>query len=445
MAWGNGAPRGWPEDVPANNVTGTGTPNILAMWTAAHVLGDSLVGQSGGNVVIQGTAALYCPTSVLINTQKYKPWTPLQLQSSVTDLVFQVDAGGDDWQINCNNASGGLTVDGNKELKLNALNGGDVQLQINSGVIMGNVHLFPNSIAMAIPPALKISGRNSTDTGQRTAVIRISPTFNDCLEFDGVGRFNFTDDVQVIRGAANNFAFNTIVTGDTNDRLLIQADGKMQWGTGAAALDTTLERSAAGQLKISNYLIVSKNLSLGKTTFEIFGNGTAYNALQIGGNACILAETAEAAGKQLLLSQNAYLDNVTWKYISTDEATLLSCTNGMYVFRTSLSGAADTNIVWIAALKINETGNSYFYKQLAIGSENYTLAQLHVDQNSVTAAIASLYLNQDDLSEEMIHFNTTVGIGHPIENKGAKTLTVTEYIKITTPNGTRYLQAGTIL
>jgi hypothetical protein len=72
-------------------------------------------------------------------------------------------------------------------------------------------------------------------------------------------------------------------------------------------------------------------------------------------------------------------------------------------------------------------------------------AQLHVDQASATAAQPVLYLDQADISEEMIEFNTTIGVGNAIEAVGAKSLTTTHFIKVTLPGAlTRYFPVGTI-
>jgi len=73
------------------------------------------------------------------------------------------------------------------------------------------------------------------------------------------------------------------------------------------------------------------------------------------------------------------------------------------------------------------------------------VARLHIDQNSTTAAQPVLYLDQADISEEMIEFNTTIGTGNAIEAVGAKTLTTTHFIKVTLPGAlTRYIPVGTI-
>lgn len=73
------------------------------------------------------------------------------------------------------------------------------------------------------------------------------------------------------------------------------------------------------------------------------------------------------------------------------------------------------------------------------------LAKAHIDQSSLTAAIPVLFLDQADLSEKMIEFNTTIGVGNPIEAIGAKTFTETHFIKITIPGGlSRVIPCGTI-
>lgn len=72
-------------------------------------------------------------------------------------------------------------------------------------------------------------------------------------------------------------------------------------------------------------------------------------------------------------------------------------------------------------------------------------ATLHVDQDSPTGAEPVLLLDQADVSEEMIEFVTTIGVGNAIEAVGAKTLTTTHFVKVTLPGGlTRYFPVGTI-
>ena len=71
--------------------------------------------------------------------------------------------------------------------------------------------------------------------------------------------------------------------------------------------------------------------------------------------------------------------------------------------------------------------------------------QLAVDQNDEAGAQPSLYLNQADVSEEMMQFESAIGTGNAIEAVGAKTLTTTHFIKVTLTGGlTRYIPVGTI-
>jgi hypothetical protein len=73
------------------------------------------------------------------------------------------------------------------------------------------------------------------------------------------------------------------------------------------------------------------------------------------------------------------------------------------------------------------------------------IAMLHVDQKSTTAAIPVLLLDQADVSEEMIEFESTIGVGNAIEAKGTKALTTTHFLKVTLPGAlTRYIPCGTI-
>lgn len=73
------------------------------------------------------------------------------------------------------------------------------------------------------------------------------------------------------------------------------------------------------------------------------------------------------------------------------------------------------------------------------------LATWHVDQPTDDAAIPVPLLDQADVSEEMIEFVSTIGVGNAIEAVGAKVLTVTHFIKVTLPGPlTRYIPVGTI-
>ena len=71
-------------------------------------------------------------------------------------------------------------------------------------------------------------------------------------------------------------------------------------------------------------------------------------------------------------------------------------------------------------------------------------AKLHADNSVADSAQPVIYLDQADVSEEIAEIVSTAGVGNAVELVGAKTLTVTEFIKVTINGNTRYLQAGTI-
>jgi hypothetical protein len=104
--------------------------------------------------------------------------------------------------------------------------------------------------------------------------------------------------------------------------------------------------------------------------------------------------------------------------------------------------------VWQDAFKIDHNTNTILYADsnddFFIGGGTSPSAQLHVDQPSATGAQPVLLLDQADVSEEMIEFVSSEGVGNAIEAVGAKLLTVTEFIKVTINGNTRYIQAGTI-
>lgn len=73
-----------------------------------------------------------------------------------------------------------------------------------------------------------------------------------------------TDDIfRVYRSLASENAFSARVTGDTASRWFVNADGGMNWGPGgASATDTAINRSGVGALTLTGALTVSGNLTV---------------------------------------------------------------------------------------------------------------------------------------------------------------------------------------
>ena len=109
--------------------------------------------------------------------------------------------------------------------------------------------------------------------------------------------------------------------------------------------------------------------------------------------------------------------------------------------RICLDDAADDNNVSSSqdfVMTLEHEGN------VGIGTTTMA-ARMSVDQNNEAGAQPALYLNQADVSEQMMEFQSTIGTGNAIEAVGAKTLTTTHFIKVTiTGVGDRYIPVGTI-
>jgi hypothetical protein len=143
-------------------------------------------------------------------------------------------------------------------------------------------------------------------------------------------------------------------------------------------------------------------------------------------------------GFNLIVASSGYTDNVSWRNMAVlgidaalDGFIFYTPTGEDMVFECGAIGTTDV---------IFEGDGD-----VGIGAGITPAAQLHVDQSSATGAQPVLMLDQADLSEEMIEFVTTIGVGNPIEAVGAKTLTTTHFIKVTLPGAlTRYMPVGTI-
>lgn len=80
----------------------------------------------------------------------------------------------------------------------------------------------------------------------------------------------------LVGSTANKTVLTATVTGDANARYVLNANGTMNWGSGAAPTDTNLYRASAGQLQTDGILSVGGNLTTG-------GSFTATGTSTVGG------------------------------------------------------------------------------------------------------------------------------------------------------------------
>lgn len=81
-----------------------------------------------------------------------------------------------------------------------------------------------------------------------------------------------TDDIfRVYRSVTGDNAYSARITGDTASRWLVNADGNMSWGPGgASATDTALARSGSGVLAVTGALTVSGSLTVSGAGQRLF-------------------------------------------------------------------------------------------------------------------------------------------------------------------------------
>lgn len=120
----------------------------------------------------------------------------------------------------------------------------------------------------------------TTDTQVLSAKTLTAPTINAGAltgTFSGTPTFSGTNthtaDVLATGTPGTLVGYRTTVTGDTNDRFEVALSGQLQWGSGAAATDTTLARSGVGALTIGGTLTTT---GTSNSTNYPTGGWTAY-------------------------------------------------------------------------------------------------------------------------------------------------------------------------
>lgn len=176
-----------------------------------------------------------------------------------------------------------------------------------------------------------------------------------------------------ITRAAATAAYTARISGDTNDHLTIQADGAINWGSGAAALDTSLYRSAANVLKTDDAFVAVGEITAPNLPYRIgrstpSGTGTltfssipaTYRHLQIRG---LVRSSAAANSDGLRLQINGLTTAIySWTHMAaTNVATTTTNTNGdTSLFQSNSLPAANwgANVFASVKIDIHEYGNA---------------------------------------------------------------------------------------
>lgn len=108
------------------------------------------------------------------------------------------------------------------------------------------------------------------------------------------GALNTTSVINVTAAATTTDSLTVQVSGDTNPRLIVNGDGRLDYGPGNAGADTSLQRASTAQLRITPTANSSASTSVG-------GALNITNTANTGAGAVIYSDQAAPAGHLLVV------------------------------------------------------------------------------------------------------------------------------------------------
>ena len=216
------------------------------------------------------------------------------------------------------------------------------------------------------------------------------------------------------------------------------------------SLSSTLNPSSASAVSLSNLysqLYIpsanAQNFSAALSALRFLsihdGSGTATYMNGASGevwarNSAVITAMSGFYGRLNIESSAAATVAAAFKAGSPSGTGGATCAAGLYVENQGRSGVTVANGILIDAQSGASVNN-------AISTNG---GKVSFNQASATGAIPVIELTQADVSEELIEITSTAGTGNAVEAVGAKTLTTTEFLKITVNGSTRYIPCGTI-
>ena len=153
-----------------------------------------------------------------------------------------------------------------------------------------------------------------------------SSTFNADLDLTSgkqvnIGASSSTASLAVLASAAGDDIISTRITGDTQSRYLVEADGATYWGPGGStAPDTRLYRSAADTLRTDDSFIVGTNLTV-SGNLAVSGVGQALFAYKAIDTARSTATLSDAPHLTFSATANAVYEVEGFLHYYTTDAT----------------------------------------------------------------------------------------------------------------------------
>jgi hypothetical protein len=153
----------------------------------------------------------------------------------------------------------------------------------------------------------------SLASGATNAPVRTFGTMSGFLQTTGgtmTGTLNNTG------ALVSTVMYGALVTGDTNDRFRIRADGQVEWGSGAAVGDVTISRPSTAQVRVTPVANASSSTSVG-------GAVNVTNSASTGAGVVVYSTQASPTGHLVVARANNATFNqqaIYAEYVGTSHA-----------------------------------------------------------------------------------------------------------------------------
>lgn len=432
-----------------NNATARERAVALGATAGAHGLSSVSIGESSFTDSVAARAiAIGKNAEALVSDQAVIAATTIKMQVSYLPTVVESV----------------ITTSVAAPVTGNVATWADVDRIGDGGIVVGDVALKSLTLAQfASTTSAQLAGVLSDETGSGALVFATSPT----LVTPNLG----TPSAVVLTNATGLPTAGLLDDSVTYAKMQnISATDKLLGRATAGAGDVEeIALTAAARTVLDDTTVAAMATTLGLGT----GDSPQFTAVNVG-HASDTTLTRVSAGKiavegatvALLSAAQTFTANQTLKHASGTTAlnidgvagqnryiAVMTAGSARYYLQTVNDTEPGSDVGSdLELLARNDSGGGigrvFFVKRATahIGfGTNVDNGQVSIDQASTTAAVPPLYLNQADVSEEMIELNTTIGTGNAIEAVGAKTLTTTHFVKMKIPGGlTVYFPVGTI-
>lgn len=193
-----------------------------------------------------------------------------------------------------------------------------------------------------------------------------SSTFNADLDLTSgkqlnIGASSSTASLAILASAAGDDILSTRITGDTQNRHLVEADGATYWGPGGStAPDTKLYRNAADELKTDDGFTVAASLTVGGT--PSLGSGAGVISLR---NATTPPSTNPSTG--IVLYSEAGVPK--WR---NPQGLISRAVGGQLAVSTTVANTTTETVVGSLTIPANDAVAGAVYRVVVFGAASVT-------------------------------------------------------------------------